>query len=213
MWEKLLQPDRPKMTIWRMRIACWVTKAKDAHSEYAIFIALPRPQWLRERASMLCYTTLPVLLRNYLHLSQYRTGIHKICVLFHAEPRFYSVYFHAICVVNPASSSNFKVQLKRDGIRWRTGGEVKGKLANGVGSQYSSHYLGTWCIQHYYRWCSHLGCPVVDWTDAPRRFKWTRPFRRKTKSGFCACAITFQKQSTKGRGLSSGCKMPDSSST
>ena len=37
-------------------------------------------------------------------------------------------------------------------------GEVKGKLANGVGSQYSSHYLGTWCIQHYYRWCAHLGC-------------------------------------------------------
>jgi hypothetical protein len=29
-----------------------------------------------------------------------------------------------------------------------------------------------------------------------RRFKWTRPFRRKTKSGFCACAITFQTQST-----------------
>ena len=26
----------------------------------------------------------------------------------------------------------------------------------------------------------------------PRRFKWTRPFRRKTKSGFCACAISFQ---------------------
>jgi hypothetical protein len=31
----------------------------------------------------------------------------------------------------------------------------------------------------------------------PRRFKWTRPLRRKTKSGFCACAITFQTQSTK----------------
>jgi hypothetical protein len=30
----------------------------------------------------------------------------------------------------------------------------------------------------------------------PRRSKWTRPFRRKTKSGFCACAITFQTQST-----------------
>jgi len=37
---------------------------------------------------------------------------------------------------------------------------------------------------------------VVDWTDAPRRFKWTRPFRRKTKSVFCACAITFQTWST-----------------
>ena len=30
----------------------------------------------------------------------------------------------------------------------------------------------------------------------PRQFKWTRPFRRKTKSGFCGCAITFQTQST-----------------
>ena len=28
----------------------------------------------------------------------------------------------------------------------------------------------------------------------PRRFKWTRPFRRKAKSGFCACAYTFQTQ-------------------
>ena len=30
----------------------------------------------------------------------------------------------------------------------------------------------------------------------PRRFKWNSPFRRKKKSGFCACAITFQTQST-----------------
>jgi hypothetical protein len=30
----------------------------------------------------------------------------------------------------------------------------------------------------------------------PRLFKWTRPFRRKTKSGFCVCAITFQTQAT-----------------
>jgi hypothetical protein len=33
----------------------------------------------------------------------------------------------------------------------------------------------------------------LNW--CPCRFKWTRPFRRKTKSGFCACAITFQTQS------------------
>ena len=59
-----------------------------------------------------------------------------------------------------------RVRLKCDGTRWRTGGEVKGKLANGVGIQYSSHYLGTWCIQHYYRWCAHSRLPVVDWTDA-----------------------------------------------
>ena len=34
-----------------------------------------------------------------------------------------------------------------------------------------------------------------------RWFKWTRPFRRKTKSGFCACAITCQTQSTTGKEL------------
>ena len=26
---------------------------------------------------------------------------------------------------------------------------MKEKLANGVGSQYSSHYIGTWCILHF----------------------------------------------------------------
>jgi len=29
----------------------------------------------------------------------------------------------------------------------------------------------------------------------PRRFKWTRSFRRKTKTSFCVCVITFQTQS------------------
>jgi hypothetical protein len=29
----------------------------------------------------------------------------------------------------------------------------------------------------------------LNW--CPRRFKWTRPFCQKTKSGFCVCAITF----------------------
>ena len=36
----------------------------------------------------------------------------------------------------------------------------------------------------------------LNWRS--RRFKWTRPFRRKTKSGFCACAITFQTQLQRG---------------
>jgi len=44
-----------------------------------------------------------------------------------------------------------RLQLKCDCTRCHTGGELKGKLANGVGSQYSLHYLGTWCVQHYYR--------------------------------------------------------------
>jgi hypothetical protein len=37
----------------RTRFACWITKAKDTHSEYVILTAFLRQQWLRERASML----------------------------------------------------------------------------------------------------------------------------------------------------------------
>ena len=40
----------------------------------------------------------------------------------------------------------------------------------------------------------------------PRRFKWTLPFRRKTKSVFWECAITFQTQSTLFRKWNSGVK-------
>ena len=59
--------------------------------------------------------------------------------------------------------------------------------------------LRTRCIQHYYhyyRWCAHLGCQQSNELTSPRRFKWTRPFRRKPDSGFCACAITFRVRST-----------------
>jgi hypothetical protein len=45
----------------RMRLACWITKATDTHSEYVIFIAFPRQQWLHERASILRYTYIACL--------------------------------------------------------------------------------------------------------------------------------------------------------
>ena len=32
-------PDSPQMTIWRMRIACWITKVTSTHSEYVIIFA------------------------------------------------------------------------------------------------------------------------------------------------------------------------------
>jgi len=85
--------------------------------------------------------------------------------------------------------------LKPDGTRWRTGGEVKGKLANGVGSQYShtslDHGLSSITTADAHNSAASSG---LNWR--PRRFKWTRPFRRETKSGFCSCAITFQKHYT-----------------
>ena len=44
---------------------------------------------------------------------------------------------------------------------------------------------------------AHNSAPSSRLNWRPCRFKWTRPFRRNTKSGFCACAITFQTQSDK----------------
>jgi hypothetical protein len=38
--------------IRRMRIACWITKATDRHSEYVILIAFAWQHWLCERASV-----------------------------------------------------------------------------------------------------------------------------------------------------------------
>jgi hypothetical protein len=43
---------------------------------------------------------------------------------------------------------------------------------------------------------THISAASSRLNWRPRRFKWTRPFRRKTKSVFCPCAITFQLTST-----------------
>jgi len=54
MWENTVEPGRPQMTIWRMRIACWIPKDTDAHSEYAIFLAF---QLHASRNVSQCYVT------------------------------------------------------------------------------------------------------------------------------------------------------------
>ena len=61
MWKNVIEPDRPQMIIRRMRIACWIPKAADTHSEYVIIIDFSLKQWLRERASMFCYTYIACL--------------------------------------------------------------------------------------------------------------------------------------------------------
>ena len=46
------------MTIWRMRIACWIPDSTTTHSEYVIHIAVPLQLWSHERAPMLPYTRI-----------------------------------------------------------------------------------------------------------------------------------------------------------
>jgi len=44
MWKNMVEPDRPRMIIWRMRIECCINKATNTHSEYVILIAFPLQQ-------------------------------------------------------------------------------------------------------------------------------------------------------------------------
>jgi hypothetical protein len=71
MWKNTVESDGPKMTIWRMHIACWIPKVTNTHSEYVILIAFPPQQWLHERASMLCHTYIDCLVTM------------KVCLMFH----------------------------------------------------------------------------------------------------------------------------------
>ena len=36
MEKNIIQPDRPQMTIWSMRIACWIAKTIDTHLLYVL---------------------------------------------------------------------------------------------------------------------------------------------------------------------------------
>ena len=55
-WKHIVKQGRTQMTIWRIRIACWIPKATDTHLEYVILIDFPLQQRLNEWASMLRYT-------------------------------------------------------------------------------------------------------------------------------------------------------------
>ena len=50
------------MTIWRISIACYMTKI--THAQYAILIAFPLQQRLQERASALRYTYISCVARK-----------------------------------------------------------------------------------------------------------------------------------------------------
>ena len=60
-WKNNVEPDRPRMTIWRMRIASWIHRATNTHSEYVILFSFPLQQWLQERALILRYTYIACL--------------------------------------------------------------------------------------------------------------------------------------------------------
>jgi len=64
MWKNLVEPDRPQMTIWRMRNARCIPKATNIYSKSVLLAAFPRQLWLHERTSMLQRTYIARLVRH-----------------------------------------------------------------------------------------------------------------------------------------------------
>jgi hypothetical protein len=58
---EIVESDRLQVTIWHMRIARWIPRSIDIHSEYVILIAFLLQQWLQERAKLLRYTNVASL--------------------------------------------------------------------------------------------------------------------------------------------------------
>ena len=54
-WKNIVEPDSSQMTIWHMRITCWIPKATDIHLEYILLIVFPPQQRLHESTSVLLY--------------------------------------------------------------------------------------------------------------------------------------------------------------
>jgi len=65
MLKNIVEPGRPQMTIWHMRISCWICKATNTHSESEILTAFPLQQWLHVHHSTLHYTYIACLVRYF----------------------------------------------------------------------------------------------------------------------------------------------------
>ena len=85
-WKNILERGRPQMTIWRMRIACWIPKATNTHPGFVIIFTFP----LRTKVLQLyVISTLPVYFQiNYIAGS-------------HTPPYFFAVNFNTKFMSNP----------------------------------------------------------------------------------------------------------------
>jgi len=61
---KYVEPSMPQITIRRMRIACWIPKATNTHSEHVLLTACPLQQRLHELALMLRYMYIAYIVTN-----------------------------------------------------------------------------------------------------------------------------------------------------
>jgi hypothetical protein len=119
------------MTIWRMRFACWITKAIHTHTKYVILIAFPLQQWLQERVSLLRYTYIACLINLYDCLVSFISCV--CCIL----PRM------VVCFVNDGLGNGVKVSVA---ARFN----ISGTVVTVCSLCFNIHKLYTFLTHHIY---------------------------------------------------------------
>jgi len=66
-WKNIVEPDRSQTTIWRTRIASWITKTTNTISEYVILLFHSNNGYSN---ALQCYKYIACLISlNYTHIS------------------------------------------------------------------------------------------------------------------------------------------------
>jgi hypothetical protein len=60
-WKNIVERVKPRMTIWRMRTACWMSKATNTRSQYVILTAVPLKQLAEQTHLNVRLYLMPVL--------------------------------------------------------------------------------------------------------------------------------------------------------
>ena len=122
---------------------------------------------------------------------QLQSNSHRLSLSESPYTTFRGQIWHVYCVHLTFEESSWNVMAHGDAREGKWRGNWRMEWAASTFHAISEHGLSSIIAAD-----AHTSAASSRLNWRPRRFKWTRPFRRKTKSGFCACAIPFQTQST-----------------
>jgi hypothetical protein len=75
----MIQPDTGDNTMWRMRIACWITKTTDSHSEYIMDIVFYGKNSCTNEPQCHVISPVPLVIQlSFFQFEDMRTLINKV---------------------------------------------------------------------------------------------------------------------------------------
>jgi len=103
--KNIVELGRPRMTTWRIRVACYTLKIKNVISERVVIIVFPSHQWLHERTTLLHYIYTACLVYIKL-LTMYQPDTVLMCNV-HCWYSYRYTYLHGNNVLYNCSFCNY----------------------------------------------------------------------------------------------------------